>query len=134
MRSALVGVKAPERLAFVSAHGTGTAANDAAELRAIERVAEALGVAEPVDVTSLKSQTGHSLGAAGAVQVVAAILAMRSDLIPANATLTQSISHGAHVRLPMRPRTRPIPLALCNSLGFGGSVASLALVHPSHSP
>ncbi len=130
MQAALGEVARAERLAFVSAHGTGTPANDEAELRAIERVAAAVRVAEPVDVVSLKSQTGHSLGAAGAVQVVAAILAMERDLVPANATLSDSVAHGERVRLPKTPYERRIPLAVCNSLGFGGSVASLALVHP----
>ncbi|PRQ05836.1 3-oxoacyl-[acyl-carrier-protein] synthase 2 [Enhygromyxa salina] len=134
MRRALAEVSGPERLALVSAHGTGTPANDEAELRAIDRVAEAIGVTEPVDVVSLKSQTGHSLGAAGAVQSVAAILNMERGLVPANITLDQPVAHGPKLRLPTQPAAREIPVAVCNGLGFGGSVAALALVHPEHQP
>lgn len=131
MRRAVAESSIPAQLSLVSAHGTGTLINDEAELRAVERVAEAVGTREPVDVVSLKSQVGHSLGAAGAVQVVATILAMEAQLVPANATLSHPIPHGPQVRLPRRPYRRPISLALCNALGFGGSVASLALADPS---
>lgn len=127
MRVALREVEAPERLAFVAAHGTGTPANDEAELRAIGRVAASLGLREPVDVVSLKSQFGHGLGAAGAIQTVATVLAAEAELIPANVTLAQPLEHGPELRLATHPSRRPIPLAVCNALGFGGSVAALAL-------
>ena len=131
MRAALERVERPERLAFVSAHGTGTPANDESELRAIARVAGSLALAEPVDVVSLKSQTGHGLGAAGAIQSVATILAMEAGIVPANVSLRAPVEHPEQVRLPTQPTRRPIPLAICNSLGFGGSVAALALAAPT---
>ncbi|MBK8264850.1 MAG: beta-ketoacyl-[acyl-carrier-protein] synthase family protein [Nannocystis sp.] len=135
MSLALARDPAPHQLALVSAHGTGTPANDAAELTAIERLLGQLAAAGsapqgPVAVVSLKSQTGHSLGAAGAVQAAAAIACMRADLVPGTIGLTNPIAHGARVALPAAPRPGPLPLVLCNALGFAGSVASIALRRP----
>ena len=135
MRQALAGDPAPEDLALVSAHGTGTPANDAAELRAIERLLDDLAAAgrapaRPVAVTSLKSQTGHTLGAAGAVQAAAAVLCLRTGLCPGTVGLARPIAHGPRVRLPAAPAPQDLPLVLCNALGFGGSVAAVALRRP----
>jgi len=138
MSSALARDPAPHQLALVSAHGTGTPANDAAELTAVERLLEALAAAgsaplQPVPVVSLKSQTGHSLGAAGAVQAAAAIACMRAGLVPGTIGLSAPIAHGPRVALPAAPRPGPLPLVLCNALGFAGSVASIALRSPGSS-
>lgn len=129
MRRALADDPAPSELALVSAHGTGTPANDSAEARAIGRVAVELG-ARGVRVVSLKSQVGHSLGAAGAVQTVAAILCMRERLGPANVGLVTPVEHGPELEFPAAPGPADLPLVLCNALGFAGSVASLALRLP----
>lgn len=131
MRTVLGQVREPKRLALISAHGTGTPANDSAELRAMSRVVDALEPSEVVDVFSLKSQTGHALGAAGSIQSVAAVLSMEHGLVPATVGLQTPEEHGPGLRLGASPREREIPLCICNGLGFGGSVASLGLAHPS---
>ncbi len=127
MRQALATDRAPEELTLVSAHGTGTPANDAAEANAIERLCLAIPAREVVQVASLKSQTGHSLGAAGAVQAVAALACARAGIRPATIGLRQPIDHGPRISFPQAPGRGPVPLALCNALGFAGSVAALAL-------
>lgn len=127
MQAALVDDPAPHQLGMVSAHGTGTPANDAAEAHAIERLAASLAARDPVAVFSLKSQTGHGLGAAGAVQTVATIACMRAGLVPGTIGLTAPLPHGPHIALPGAPARARVALALCNALGFAGSVASLSL-------
>ncbi len=127
MAAALRTDPAPRELDLVSAHGTGTPANDAAELRAIERVIKERSIPGPVRVASLKSQTGHGLGAAGAIQLIAAVACLNHQVAPANVGLTRPIPHGPTVALPTAPSRSPLRLALCNAFGFGGSVASIAI-------
>lgn len=134
MRAALAGDPAPHELGMVSAHGTGTPANDAAEARAIERLVEQVAARGPVAVFSLKSQTGHCLGAAGAVQAVAAIACMGAGLVPGTIGLTRPLPHGPGVALPAAPARATVDLALCNALGFAGSVASIALRRSQGAP
>ena len=134
MQAALADDRAPHELAMVSAHGTGTPANDAAEVHAIERLVEQLSPRERVAVFSLKSQTGHSLGAAGAVQAVAAIACMRAGLVPGTIGLQDPLPHGPQITLPSAPTRARVALALCNALGFAGSVASLSLRHSQGAP
>ena len=134
MQAALADDPAPHELGMVSAHGTGTPANDAAEARAIERLVELVAAKDAVPVFSLKSQTGHCLGAAGAVQAVAAIACMRAGLVPGTIGLTDPLPHGPHITLPTAPARARVALALCNALGFAGSVASLSLRHRQGAP
>ena len=135
MQAALVGDPAPHQLGMVSAHGTGTPANDAAEACAIEKLAALVDASDPVAVFSLKSQTGHSLGAAGAIQTVAAIACMRAGLVPGTIGLASALPHGPRITLPNAPTRGRVVLALCNALGFAGSVASLSLrLDPERDP
>lgn len=114
-------------LNFIAAHGTGTPANDEAELEAIERVVQQVDPAGRVDVVSFKSQLGHALGAAGSSQVVATVLCMRAGWIPGNIGLTHPLPHSERLQLPAQPRRGSISFALCNGLGFGGSMAAVCL-------
>lgn len=116
-------------LRYISAHGTGTPANDGAELSAIQRLLEQRAVQGPVYISSLKRQLGHTLGGAGAMQVVVSLACMSRGLIPGNPGLTNPIPHPPSMVCLAEPlqSASPIPLTLCNSFGFGGSVASLCL-------
>jgi 3-oxoacyl-[acyl-carrier-protein] synthase II len=129
MAAALGADRAPHELALVSTHGTGTPANDEVEVRAIQAVAKRFSLPGPVDVVSLKSRLGHTLGAAGALELVATLACMRAALSPGTAGLQTPVPHRSPLRLERAPRSfeAPIPLALCNAFGFGGSVASVAL-------
>jgi 3-oxoacyl-[acyl-carrier-protein] synthase II len=118
------------RVVHVNAHATSTPAGDVAEARAIRAV---LGD-RPV-VTSTKSMTGHLLGAAGAVEAIAAILAMREGVIPPTINLDKQdpdieldIAAGGPRQLPAAAGGRP--LVLSNSFGFGGHNVTLAFSPP----
>ena len=112
---------------YINAHGTGTPQNDAMEGKAIGRL---LGqrVAD-VPVSSTKSITGHTLGAAGAVEAVISILALRGQFVPPNINF-EIPDDGSPLNLPARSQARPLRTVLSNSFGFGGLNASLLLSLP----
>jgi 3-oxoacyl-[acyl-carrier-protein] synthase II len=120
---------APRDLRQVSAHGTGTPANDGAEMLAIEQLVRAHQISTPVFVYSIKSQLGHTLGAAGALQVVAALACLERHWVPGTIGLEAPIAHESPIELPSLPREIDDTggIAICNAFGFGGSVASVAL-------
>jgi 3-oxoacyl-[acyl-carrier-protein] synthase II len=125
MRAALHTAGArPSDVGLVNSHGTGTLLNDAAEATALREVfGEAVG---DLPVAATKSITGHSLGAAGAVEAVATIQALTSGLVPPTANLeTPDAELGLDV-VRGAPRRVEAGLALSNSFAFGGHNAVLA--------
>ncbi len=113
----------PSAIGHVNAHGTSTPLNDAAEAEAVRKV---FGDAPPV-VTSTKGVTGHLIGAAGAVEAVAALLSVRDGIVPPTANLERV---GDDVELDVvagAPREVGPKPAISNSFGFGGHNASLVL-------
>jgi 3-oxoacyl-[acyl-carrier-protein] synthase II len=108
---------------YVNAHGTSTPLNDRAETRAIKA---ALGDhAANVKVSSTKSAIGHLLGAAGAVEAIFSILAIRDQVAPPTINL-DSPGEGCDLDyVPKVARPTPIAVALSNSFGFGGTNGSL---------
>jgi 3-oxoacyl-(acyl-carrier-protein) synthase len=128
MQAALATDPEPRDLRLVCAHATGAPAADAAELAAITRLVGEAALPGPVHVTSIKGHVGDPLAASGGLEVAAALAAMRAAVIPATLGLTDALVPGdARVRLAAAAVATPIPLALCNSFGFGGSLASVAL-------
>lgn len=124
MRQALARAGlAPQALDYVNLHGTATPANDAAEGAA---VAALLGTrhGHGVPCSSTKGMTGHTLGAAGAVEAVVCALALRHGLLPASVG-TQTPDPALPVPLVRQPAAAPLRHVLSNSFGFGGSNASL---------
>ena len=116
----------PAQITHINAHGTSTGRNDAAEGQAIRRI---FGAARPV-VTSIKGVTGHSFGAAGAVEAVAVALSMRHRTIPPTVGL---VEQDPAIDLDVaRTATswEPGPV-LSNSFGFGGQNGSLVLCPPA---
>jgi nodulation protein E len=125
MRAALADAGlAAEQIGYVNAHGTGTAGNDPAEIRAIRA---ALGAhAERLAVSSTKSMHGHTLGAAGAIEAVATVLALDDGLLPPTANfLTPDPECDLDV-IPNMARRAAVEAALSNSFAFGGLNAVLA--------
>ena len=120
MRSAGVGI---EDVGYVNAHGTGTRLNDAAEVQAYERAFA--GRIAPVPVSSTKSYIGHTLGAAGAIEAVITLLALRTGTLFPTLRLHRPIETGAVDFLRSGPRHSAIGVAMSVSAGFGGSNASL---------
>ncbi|MBL1115338.1 beta-ketoacyl-[acyl-carrier-protein] synthase family protein [Streptomyces sp. 110] len=110
----------PERVGHVNAHGTSTPLNDAAEAGAIAR----LGSPE-LAVTSTKGVTGHTLGAAGAVEAAYTVLSLAHQTIPPTANLTQPDPDIQLDVVSGAPRKTELTHALSNSAGFGGHNVSL---------
>ena len=110
---------------YVNAHGTGTPMNDAIETIAIKK---ALGEenARKTYVSSTKSMTGHMLGAAGAVEALACIMAIKEGIIPPTINLKEQDEACDLNCVPRKAVKADITLALSNSLGFGGHNACLA--------
>ncbi len=110
---------------YVNAHGTGTPMNDTTETIAIKT---ALGeeAAARAYISSTKSMTGHMLGAAGAVEAMACLLALRDGIIPPTINLNDPDPKCDLNYVPNKAVSADISLALSNSLGFGGHNACLA--------
>ena len=110
---------------YVNAHGTGTPMNDVTETLAIKT---ALGeeAAHRAYVSSTKSMTGHMLGAAGAVEAMACLMALQEDIIPPTINLKEQDPNCDLNCVPNEAIKAEISLALSNSLGFGGHNACLA--------
>jgi len=111
---------APEAIGYVNAHGTGTAAGDPAEWRALRQV---LGErAERVPVSSSKSFLGHAQGAAGAVEVIATLVALERGAVPPTRNFVGPRPNAPPDPVAQdRPRPERYDLALCNNSGFGGA-------------
>lgn len=110
---------------YINAHGTGTPLNDTMETLAIKK---ALGEKEArkAFISSTKSVTGHMLGAAGAAEAIACLLALNEGIIPPTANLREPDPECDLNYTPLRAAEARITLALSNSLGFGGHNACLA--------
>jgi 3-oxoacyl-[acyl-carrier-protein] synthase II len=117
------GIEATE-IEHVNAHATSTPEGDRAELQAIRTIFG--DHAEQVAITANKSMIGHTLGAAGAIEAVATIMAIRSGCVPPTINLTDPDEAAAGLDLtPGRASSRNITTALSNSFGFGGQNAAL---------
>lgn len=124
MVQALADAKLPkEEIDYINAHGTSTPAGDELEIMGIKR---AFGdYAYQLAVSSTKSMTGHLLGAAGAVEAIFCILAMRDQVAPPTINLDNP-SEGCDLNLvPHHAQAMPIHVTLSNSFGFGGTNGTL---------
>ncbi|WP_150287101.1 beta-ketoacyl-ACP synthase II [Rhabdaerophilum calidifontis] len=116
---------APGDLDYINAHGTSTPLGDEIELGAVTRL---LGNhAGSVAMSSTKSCTGHLLGAAGAIEAIFSILAIRDQVAPPTINLENPSVETAIDLVPNTARRRRIDVALSNSFGFGGTNASLVM-------
>jgi nodulation protein E len=114
-----------EQISYVNAHGTGTAANDPTETKAIRQVFGS--AAERLAVSSTKSMHGHALGAAGALEAIATTLALHNGLLPPTANFAEPDPECDLDYIPNTPRTQTAEAALSNSFAFGGLNAVLAI-------
>jgi 3-oxoacyl-[acyl-carrier-protein] synthase II len=124
MRAALKrAALAPEAIDYVNAHGTSTPLGDEIELGAVKRLFG--DHAYSLSMSSTKSAIGHLLGAAGAVEAIYSILAIRDQVVPPTLNLDNP-SEGCDIDLvPHRAKERPVRTAMSNSFGFGGTNATL---------
>lgn len=115
---------APERIGYINAHGTGTTANDPTETAAIHSVFGAH--AGLLAVSSTKAMHGHTLGAAGAIEALASILALRDGILPPTANFTEPDPACDLDVIPNQARRAGVEYAMSNSFAFGGLNAVLA--------
>ena len=113
-----------EELVYVNAHGTGTHLNDSIETMALKKAFGAEKAKELL-ISSTKSMTGHMLGAAGAVEAIASLMALKEGIVPPTINLTEPDPACDLDYVPVTARKAPVTLALSNSLGFGGHNACL---------
>ena len=124
MKAALKnGGIAPSDIQYVNAHGTSTPLGDDLELEAAERLFG--DEAGKVAMSSTKSATGHLLGAAGAIEAIFSILAIRDGVVPPTLNLENPSRASAIDRVANHAQERRVDVALSNSFGFGGTNASI---------
>jgi 3-oxoacyl-[acyl-carrier-protein] synthase II len=119
------GIK-PEDVDHINTHGTSTSLGDVAELKAISVVFG--DHAKNININSTKSMTGHLLGAAGAIESIAAILAMKHGIVPPtinHVNVDENINPELNLTLN-KPQKRDIKIAMSNTFGFGGHNACVA--------
>jgi 3-oxoacyl-[acyl-carrier-protein] synthase II len=113
----------PSDIDYVNAHGTSTPLGDELELKAVERIVG--NAAATLSMSSTKSAIGHLLGAAGAVEAIFALLAMRDGMVPPTLNLDNPSVDTAIDLVPHQAKKKQVDVALSNSFGFGGTNASL---------
>ena len=124
MRMATAGIDASQ-IGYINAHGTGTAANDVTETRAIREVFAAL--ADAIPVSSTKSMHGHAMGASGAIETACSLLALNDGFLPPTINLEKPDPACDLDYVPNRPRPAQVHSFLSNSFGFGGMNAVVLL-------
>jgi nodulation protein E len=116
---------APDAIDYVNAHGTGTTANDATETAALRTTFG--DHARRLAISSTKSMVGHALGAAGALEAVAVVMAVRDGVIPPTMNYIGPDPACDLDYVPNEARRKPLRTALSNSFAFGGLNAVLAM-------
>ena len=115
----------PQDVDYINAHGTSTPIGDACETKAVKR---AFGEsAHKVAVSSTKSMTGHLLGAAGAVEMAACVMAMRDGVLPPTINLENPDPECDLDYVPNEAREKKVKVAISNSFGFGGHNSSVVI-------
>ncbi len=117
------GGVAPSDIQYVNAHGTSTPLGDDLELEAVERFFG--DAARGLAMSSTKSATGHLLGAAGAIEAIFSILAVRDNVVPPTLNLDKPSRESVIDRVAHASQQRRVTMALSNSFGFGGTNASI---------
>jgi 3-oxoacyl-[acyl-carrier-protein] synthase II len=115
----------PGEIDYINAHGTSTPLGDELELQAVQRVVG--NAAAKISMSSTKSAIGHLLGAAGAVEAIFSVLAIRDQVAPPTINLDNPSVETPIDLVPHQPRKREINVVLSNSFGFGGTNASLVM-------
>lgn len=110
----------PDRIGYINAHGTSTPLNDPLESKSIARV-----FGDKIPVSSTKSMTGHLLGAAGGIEAIISILAIKDSFLPPTINLKESDPECSLDYIPNEGRYANIDYALSNALGFGGHNGAL---------
>ncbi len=115
----------PEEVDYINAHGTSTGIGDVCETKAIKKVFGEHAKPGGLVVSSTKSMTGHTLGAAGAIEMAACALAIRDSLVPPTINLDHPDEQCDLDYVPHKTREKRVRVAVNNSFGFGGHNATL---------
>jgi nodulation protein E len=115
----------PDQVDYINAHGTGTMANDVTESEAIRFVFPKK--ADSLLVSSTKSMHGHTLGAAGAIEAIATVLALKHGLVPPTANFTGTDPACGLDVVPNTPRRAEIEIGISNTFAFGGLNATVVM-------
>lgn len=115
----------PGEVDYVNGHGTGTRANDSAETKAVEQLFWSQG--HKVPISSTKSMIGHTLGAAGAVEAITAVLALNEQTLPPTANFDEANCPYQMDFVPNHGRKAHLETVVSNSFAFGGNNACIAL-------
>jgi 3-oxoacyl-[acyl-carrier-protein] synthase II len=116
----------PDDIGYINAHATSTPVGDSGETRAL-KIALGEERAKQVPISSTKSETGHLLGAAGALETIVTVMAMRESFLPPTINQTDPDPLCDLDYIPNTGREADVPVALTNSFGFGGHNAALVL-------
>ena len=114
-----------EAISYISAHGTGTHANDSSESLAVSKVFGSR--ANELPVSSIKSMLGHTMGAASAIEAVACALAIGSQVIPPTVNYQTSDPECLQTVVPNQAQEHPVEVAMSNSFAFGGNIATIVM-------
>jgi 3-oxoacyl-[acyl-carrier-protein] synthase II len=129
MRNALKSARlAPDRIDYINAHGTSTPLGDEIELGAVKRLFG--DHAYSLSMSSTKSAIGHLLGAAGTVEAIFSVLALRDQVVPPTLNLDNPSPSCDIDLVPKQAKQRKVDYVLSNSFGFGGTNASLIFARP----
>ena len=115
----------PEEVDYINAHGTSTPIGDICETKAVKHAFGAR--AKDMAVSSTKSMTGHLLGAAGAVEMAACVLALRDGILPPTINLDNPDPECDLDYVPNKAREKKVKVAISNSFGFGGHNSSVLI-------
>ncbi len=120
----------PHELDYINAHGTSTPLGDEIELGAVHRLFGNGGGSNSLSMSSTKSAIGHLLGAAGAVEAIFSVLAIRDQIVPPTLNLDDPSVETSIDLVPHKARKREVEFVLSNSFGFGGTNACLVFRRP----
>lgn len=115
----------PGAISYISAHGTGTRANDSSESLAVRKVFGSR--ANQLPVSSIKSMLGHTMGAASAIEAVTCALVITSGLIPPTVNYQESDPECLQAVVPNQAIACPVEIAMSNSFAFGGNIATIVM-------
>jgi 3-oxoacyl-[acyl-carrier-protein] synthase II len=115
----------PKAVDYINAHGTGTTLNDKAETETAKMIFGQRAYSIPM--TSIKPQIGHTLGASGALGLIASCLSLRDNLIPATINYTEPDPECDLDYVPNTPRSATLNIVMSNAFGFGGNNGVLLL-------
>ncbi|PID57887.1 beta-ketoacyl-[acyl-carrier-protein] synthase II [candidate division KSB3 bacterium] len=115
----------PEDVSYINAHGTSTPFNDKFETKAVKQVFN--GHSKKLAISSTKSMIGHCLGAAGAIELIATVMAVKNDIVPPTINYENPDPDCDLDYVPNNARSMTVDVAMSNSFGFGGTNATLVV-------